>query len=319
MSAACGTVIAVVGPTASGKSDLAIEMAKRLDGEVVSADSMQVYRGMDIGTAKVPPERRVVRHYGIDLVDPGEPYSAALFQDYARASFDEIAAKGRTAVLCGGTGFYVRAALDDYDFAEGEQVGNEVREAYGALLRDAGAECVWGELLRLDPESAHRIHPNDSKRVIRALEMHAVGESYAERLDRLHAIGESVPAFYLGIDVDRDVLRDRIDARVDRMRELGLVAEVESLIEQGFREGVTARHAIGYKEVASALDGEVSLDDAFEQIKASTRRYAKRQRTWFRSDERINWIDGNAGDVSLLVEQACETMEKRAQGGRHGN
>lgn len=314
-----GAVIAVVGPTASGKSDLAIELARHFDGEVVSADSMQVYRGMDIGTAKVPASRRVVKHYGIDLVDPGEPYSAALYQGYARAAFDEIAAKGRTPVLCGGTGFYVRAALDDYRFAGGEQVGNEVRDSYLALLEVAGSEHVWGELLRLDPESAHRIHPNDAKRVVRALEMHAAGESYAERLDRLHAIGESVPAAFVGIDVDRDVLRARIDQRVDRMREEGLVAEVEGLIGKGFKDGVTAKHAIGYKEVALALEGAIGMDEAFERIKASTRRYAKRQRTWFRADGRIAWIDGNAHDLGLMLEQACETMEENAEKGHHGN
>ena len=305
-------LLAVVGPTASGKSDLAIRLAQQLGGEIVSADSMQIYRGMDIGTAKVPVGERMVPHYGLDLVDPGEPYSAALFQDYARNAFDEIESHGNRPVLCGGTGFYVRAAIDDYDFAEGEQVGNDVRDLYNQMLEEQGADAVWRELEKLDPASAAKVHPNDSKRVIRALEMQAVGESYAKRLEALHSIGQSVPTTLIGIGVDRDILRDRIDERVDRMRELGLIEEVEGLLDKGFRDGITARHAIGYKEIVSALDGEISMDEAFEQIKTSTKRYAKRQRTWFGSDDRITWIDGNSGDLDMMSSQALDILCREA-------
>lgn len=302
-------VLAVVGPTASGKSDLAIELAKAYRGEVVSADSMQVYRGMDIGTAKVPLAKRAVPHHGIDLVDPGEPYSAALYQSYARDVFEDVAARGKAAVLCGGTGFYVRAALDDYDFAEGEQVGNAVRDLYQAMLAEKGPTAVWEVLRDVDPESASKVHPNDSKRVIRALEMHEAGDSYARRLDALKSVRQHVPATLVGIEVDRDVLNDRIERRVDVMREEGLVDEVQGLLERGFREGVTAKHAIGYKEVAAALDGRTSMDEAFDEIKTATRRYAKRQRTWFGGDSRIKWVDGNSGNVESMLEQACEIVE----------
>lgn len=305
-------VLAIVGPTASGKSSLAMVLAQHLGAEIVSADSMQIYRGMDIGTAKVPVEERLVRHYGIDLVDPGEPYSAALFQAYARDSFEEIESHGKRPMLCGGTGFYVRAAVDDYEFAEGEQVGNAVRDEYNAMLQEQGPEVVWRALEERDPASAAKVHPNDAKRVIRALEMHAAGESYAARLDKLHGIGESIPTLFLGIDVERDILRQRIDERVDLMREHGLVREVEGLLEQGFREGVTARHAIGYKEIAAALDGSTTMDEAFEAIKTATKRYAKRQRTWFRSDERIAWIDGDSGDLGSMFEQALDILGRQA-------
>lgn len=305
-------MLAIVGPTASGKSDLALRLAEHLGGEIVSADSMQIYRGMDIGTAKVPVEERAVRHYGIDLVDPGEPYSAALFQAYARRAFEEIESHGKRPVLCGGTGFYVRAAIDDYEFAEGEQVGNPVRDRYNEMLAAQGAEAVWKALAERDPESAAKVHPNDSKRVIRALEMHAAGESYAERLERLHEIGESIPTILIGIDVEREVLRDRIDARVDRMRERGLVEEVQGLLDAGFRDGVTARHAIGYKEVAAALDGDITMDEAFEAIKTATKRYAKRQRTWFGGDDRIQWIDGDAGDLDSMLAQSLDILGRKA-------
>lgn len=301
-------VICIVGPTASGKSKLSIELAERIGGKIVSADSMQVYRGMDIGTAKVPPSERKVEHYGLDLVDPGEPYSAALFQEYARECFAKIDDDGFRPVICGGTGFYVRAAIDDYRFPEGEQVGNSVRDMYNDMLDSKGPVAVWEELESKDPDSAHAIHPNDSKRVIRALEMLDSGESYANQLKQLHSIQQKVPAMLIGIDVNRDELNARIEKRVDEMRDQGLVEEVEGLIERGFREGVTAQHAIGYKEVAFALDGKMSMDEAFESIKTATRRYAKRQRTWFRGDARIRWIDGSSGDIEHMLEQTMRVL-----------
>ncbi len=302
-------VIVVVGPTASGKSALSIQLAKEHSCEVVNADSMQVYKGMDIGTAKVAPADREVPHFGLDIANPGEPYSAALFQEYARRAFEDIDSRGKGIVLTGGTGFYVRAAIDDYDFAPGEQIGNEVRDRYNAMLEEIGPRALWETLREIDPQSAADIHPNDSKRVVRAFEMHEAGESYHEQLSNLGSIGQAYPAIFIGINVNRDILNQRIDARVDEMRELGLVDEVKGLIAAGFRDGVTSKQAIGYKEIASALDGDISLDEAFEQIKQSTRRYAKRQRTWFKKDSRINWIDGNDGNVSSMLDQADRILD----------
>ena len=258
--------VCVVGPTASGKTDLAQALALELGGEVISADSMQIYRGMDIGTGKLPASERLVPHHGFDLVDPGEPFSAALFQNYARDRFRAIDARGNRCVLAGGTGFYVRAAVDDYDFPAGEQVGNPVRERYQALAREQGAEALWELLAARDEASASVIPPADVERV-------------------------------------------RIDARVDAMVETGLVAEVEGLLDRGFREGVTAPQAIGYKEIVEALDGFISLDEAAERIKLATRRYAKRQRTWFRKDARIRWLDATSRDIPSLVEEALELLD----------
>ena len=301
-------VICVVGPTASGKSALAQLIARDLSGEVVSADSMQIYRGMDIGTGKVPYAERMVPHHGLDLVDPGEPFSAALSQTYARNCFTEIDARKNRAVLCGGTGFYVRAAIDGYEFPEGEQVGNEVRDRYNAFARDRGAHALWLELRSVDPDSAAIIPENDVKRVVRAFELLEAGESYAVQKDKLARIPQLYPAVFIGLEVDPDILRGRIDNRVDAMLADGLVDEVSTLLERGFRSGITAPQAIGYKEIVSALDGEISLDEAVEQIKIATHRYAKRQRTWFRKDKRIHWLNADGLNYDILLEESLAVI-----------
>jgi tRNA dimethylallyltransferase len=302
-------VICVVGPTASGKSSLAQAIAADIGGEVVSADSMQIYRGMDIGTGKVPLAEREVAHHGLDLVDPGEPFSAALFQEYARACFEDIDGRGKRSVLCGGTGFYVRAAIDDYEFPKGEQVDNPIRERYLAVAEQEGAHALWLMLEEVDPESAGIIPENDVKRVVRAFELLDEGGSYAEQKRKLATIPQLLPACFIGLSVDPDVLRARIDERVDEMVRSGLVEEVESLLAAGFREGVTAPQAIGYKEIVKALDGEVTLAEAVDEIKVATHRYAKRQRTWFRKDKRIRWIDADSGRPEELLAVALSIIE----------
>ena len=307
-------VICVVGPTASGKTDLAQALALELDGEVLSADSMQIYRGMDIGTGKLPACERLVPHYGFDLVDPGDPFSAALFQDYARSRFRDIDERGKRIVMAGGTGFYVRAAIDAYEFRGGEQVGNPVREHYLAVAREQGAEALWELLRARDAESAALIPPADVKRVVRAFELLEEGATYAEQRAKLARIPQLVPAVFLGMEVDPTVLRARIDARVDAMVEAGLVDEVKGLLERGFREGVTAPQAIGYKEIVAALDGRISLEEAVEQIKLATRRYAKRQRTWFRKDARISWLQADEADTPALLAQARTVLRDNVSG-----
>ena len=301
-------IIAVVGPTASGKSSLAIALAKELDGEVVSADSMQVYTGMDIGTAKVLPAEREVPHYGFDLVNPGEPYSAALFQKYARNCFQDIQGRGKTAILCGGTGFYVRAALDDFQFPAGDQTNNPIREHYQEYLQIHCAESLWNLLKEQDPASATVIAPADSKRVIRAFELLAEGESYAQQKERFATIPPKYPAIYLGLAVDPEILRQRIDNRVDNMFDDGLVTEVETLLQAGFREGITAPQAIGYKEVVAALDGKITMEEAKQNIKFATHRFAKRQRTWFRKDARIHWLNADSFEVNRLTKEALDII-----------
>lgn len=300
--------VCVVGPTASGKTDLAQTLALELGGEVISADSMQIYRGMDIGTGKLPASERLVPHHGFDLVDPGEPFSAALFQNYARDRFRAIDARGNRCVLAGGTGFYVRAAVDDYDFPAGEQVGNPVRERYQALAREQGAEALWKLLAARDEASASVIPPADVKRVVRAFELLEEGTSLAEQRAKLADIPQLVPACFVGLSVEPAVLNARIDARVDGMFDAGLVDEVARLLQGGFRDGITAPQAIGYKEVVAALDGETTMEEAATRIKTATHRYAKRQRTWFRKDRRIRWIDANEPDVAAQAAEALDVL-----------
>lgn len=312
MTDAALPVICIVGPTASGKTDAAQLVAAAIGGEVVSADSMQIYRGMDIGTGKLPAAERIVPHHGFDLVDPGEPYSAALFQSFARDAFAAIAERGKRAVLCGGTGLYVKAAIDAYEFPAGDQVGNPVRERWTAFAEREGAQALWDELNRLDPDSARELHPNNVRRVVRAFELLAEGRSYAEQKRNLASIEAAVPAVQFGLAVTPTVLNERIDARVDAMVETGLVGEVRGLLDAGFREGVTAPQAIGYKEIVEALEGRCTLDEAIAAIKQATRRYGKRQRTWFRRDERIRWIDADAGNARAVADTILAQLETLA-------
>ncbi len=302
-------VICIVGPTASGKSELAQRLAVALDGEIVSADSMQIYRGMDIGTGKVPPSERRVPHFGLDLVDPGTPYSAALFQPYARACFANIRSRGHVPFLVGGTGLYVRAAIDDYRFPEGEQVDNPVREHYTRIAEEQGSDALWKLLEQRDPASADVIHPHNVRRVVRAFELLEEGKSYAAQKEALQHIAPYEQALFIGLAVDADLLRARINRRVDAMVEEGLVDEVTTLLQEGFREGLTAGQAIGYKEIVAALDGQCTLVEAIDAIKLATRRYAKRQRTWFRKDTRIRWIDAN-GDEDTMTAAALDVLRQ---------
>ena len=301
-------VICIVGPTASGKSAVAQAVALVLDGEVVSADSMQVYRCMDIGTSKIPEADRQVAHYGLDLVDPGEPFSAALFQDYARERFFDIGSRGKQPILCGGTGFYIRAAMDDYDFPKGEQVGNPLRDEMNAFAREKGAQALWERLAAVDRRSADIIPPNDVKRVVRAFELLDEGLTYADQREKLSSIEQFWPGWFFGLSVNPEILRKRIDDRVDEMVQQGLVEEVESLIARGFREGVTAQYAIGYREITAYLDGQLTFDEAINSIKVNTHRYAKRQRTWFRKDKRIMWLDADEFDADDLAQRVANSL-----------
>lgn len=299
-------VIAITGPTAVGKSALADRIALRWGSEVLSADAMQVYRGMDIGTAKTPVSDRPVPLRLVDLVEVDEPYSAAQFQHDARVEIERMAKDGKPVILCGGTGLYLRAALDDMRFPKGE-VDGERRTRYNQMAEQIGASGMHALLRDRDAKSAEVIHPNNLKRVIRALEMCDEGSSYAEQ-----AAGFSHPRpFYehvtFALYTNRVRLYDRIDRRVDIMMERGLLDEVRALLGAGARDALTSMQAIGYKELISHIDGECSLDEAVALIKQRSRRYAKRQISWCKRDERTRWIDidavGIEGAVSLIEKE----------------
>ncbi|HEY3318704.1 MAG TPA: tRNA (adenosine(37)-N6)-dimethylallyltransferase MiaA [Coriobacteriia bacterium] len=311
-----GRVLAVVGPTAVGKTTVAEELAVRLGGEIVSADSMQVYRGMDVGTAKPRPYERRVPYRCLDLVDPGTPYSAALYQRDARAAIGDIQAEGKLPVVCGGTGLYVRATLDDMRFPPGE-AATASRERYERIAESDGAEVLHALLAQRDPASAALIHPNNVRRVVRALEMlDAGGMSYAEQAAGSSSRASVYDAFLLGLAMERAELYARIEARVDAMMTAGLLAEVDRLLDAGYRDALTASQAIGYKELVPVLEEGADLGEAVEAVKRATRRYAKRQLTWFNADPRVTWLDvtelspsATADEAQRLVESALHLRE----------
>jgi tRNA dimethylallyltransferase len=286
--------VAVVGPTATGKSDLGLDLAERLGGEIVNIDAMQQYRGMDIGTAKLPPDqRRGIPHHQLDVLDVTETATVANYQSSARADVEEIAARGAVPIIVGGSMMYVQSLLDDWSFPATDPT---VRARWEAVLAERGVAGVHAELLKADPEAAATILPTDGRRMVRALEVvELTGRPFAASAP---AIGEPRwGTVILGVDRDTAELDERIGLRTRLMFDGGLVEEVLGLIEVGLREGVTAPRAIGYAQVLAALDGEYDMDEARERTLIGTRRYVRRQRSWFRRDQRVHWLDGGDRDV----------------------
>lgn len=306
-------LICIVGPTASGKSALAVSLAKALDGEVISADSMQIYKDMTIGTAKVTEEEMEgIVHHGIDFLDPSERYNAFEFQSLARSAIEDVLARGKMPILCGGTGFFVHSVLYPMGFTEAE-----VDEAYRATLTERakaeGAEALHRELAAIDPVSAERIHANNVKRVIRALEVyHLTGKPMSSFDEGTFDEPESLyqPLLWLGLTLPREELIRRINLRVDRMMEAGLETEVRRLWERGLRpETHTAMQGIGYKQFAPYLEGKASLKEAVERVKIETRQFAKRQMSWFRREKDIRWLEADLG-CDALTRLVLEEMER---------
>jgi tRNA dimethylallyltransferase len=286
-------VVAVVGPTASGKSDLAVALAQALGGEVVNADSMQLYRGMDVGTAKLAEaERRGVPHHLLDVWDVAETASVADYQQRARAVVDDLRASGRTPVLVGGSGLYVRAVLDHLEFPGTDPT---VRARLEAELDTDGPAVLHARLGVLDPEAAQAILPTNGRRIVRALEVFEItGRPFTATLPEQRDV---YPSVQIGLDVPRPVLDARIDERVERMWSQGLVDEVRRLEAVGLRQGVTASRALGYAQVLRLLDGELTEPEAVEDTQRTTRRFARRQDTWFRRDARITWLPHDTADL----------------------
>ncbi|MFW7413961.1 tRNA (adenosine(37)-N6)-dimethylallyltransferase MiaA [Demequina sp. SO4-18] len=288
-------VIALVGSTATGKSAVSLALAERLDGEVVNADAMQFYRGMDIGTAKLSVEdRRGIPHHQLDTLDVTEDASVAGFQADARADIDAIHAKGRRAIVTGGSGLYVRALLDRFEFPPTDPAVRARLEERAVI---EGPGMLHRELAAADPVAAARIPAQNAKRIVRALEViELTGRPFSSSLPT-HEY--EIPAVQIGLDLGNEALDPRIDERVDHMWSTGLVDEVRALERRGLRDGVTARRAVGYAETLRHLDGELDADQARDLIKVHTRRLARRQRKWFRPDPRVSWVAGpvDAADV----------------------
>ncbi len=282
-------VVAVIGPTASGKSDLAVEICRRFGGEVVSADSMQIYKGMDIATAKpTEEEKKNIPHHMMGFLDNTEDYSVALYQQAAAECIADIGSRGLLPVVCGGTGLYVDTLLNNIKLSE-DSYDEELRRSLLQRAENEGADRLLEEVRAFDPEYAEKLHPNNVKRIVRALEVYkTTGTTMTEQLE-LSKQASPYEVCFIGLDAeDRQFLYDRIDRRVDIMLERGLESEAREYLASA--NGTTSAQAIGYKELRPYFDGEISLEQAVENLKRATRRYAKRQLTWFRRNERINWL-----------------------------
>ncbi|HEV7897696.1 MAG TPA: tRNA (adenosine(37)-N6)-dimethylallyltransferase MiaA [Planosporangium sp.] len=299
-----GPVIAVVGPTAAGKSALSLALAHALDGEVVNADSMQLYRGMDIGTAKLTlAEREDVPHHVLDIWDVTEPASVAVYQRLARAAIDDVLARGRVPLLVGGSGLYVRAVLEEFEFPGTDPV---LRAALETELAERGPAPLHARLAAADPVAAERILPSNGRRIVRALEVIALtgGRFTAE----LPAPRPYYRSHQIGVDLASEPLDERIATRVDHMWAAGLVDEVRALEARGLRDGRTASRALGYHQVLRFLEGVRTEEAAYEETIRATRRFVRRQRSWFRRDPRVRWFDASGPDFVAGARDEAEAF-----------
>ncbi|MFR8015349.1 MAG: tRNA (adenosine(37)-N6)-dimethylallyltransferase MiaA [Clostridiaceae bacterium] len=307
-------LIIITGPTASGKTALSVELAKKVGGEIISADSMQVYRHMDIGSAKVTKEEMDgVRHHLIDVLDPWDEFNVVVFQRLAKQAMEEIYAAGHIPIIAGGTGFYIQALVNDIDFTENDS-DTGYREELECLAAEKGASCLHDMLKEVDPESAEAIHENNVKRVIRALEFYKKTGTKISEHNEAERQKESPYNFaYYVLNMDRERLYQRIDLRVDLMMKKGLLAEVEKLKEMGCTRDMVSMQGLGYKEILDALDGTISLDEAVYIIKRDTRHFAKRQLTWFKREKEVTWVDqGNFDfDREKILMWMLEDLRER--------
>ncbi len=285
-------LIILTGPTAVGKTALSIGLAKALNGEIISADSMQVYRHMDIGTAKIKPEQmQGIRHYLIDELEPSIEFNVATFQSKCRQYMKEIYSRGKIPILVGGTGFYIQSVLYSVDFSQTE-TDNLYRKELADFAKHKGNEALHAKLMEIDKKSADAIHPNNVKRVIRALEYYKqTGHKISEHNEEQHKKESDYQFRYYVLSLPREILYERINRRVDLMKEEGLTKEVKNLLEMGCTRDMVSMQGLGYKEIIDALEGRDTLDHAYERIKQETRHFAKRQFTWFRRERDVTWLE----------------------------
>jgi tRNA dimethylallyltransferase len=294
-------VIVICGATATGKSDIALDIAEHIGAEIINADSMQLYRGMDIGTAKLKvAERRNIAHHMLDVLDVTEDSTVAWYQERARSAIAEIHGRGLHAIIVGGTGLYIKAILDDLNFPDTDP---QVRANLEKLGEEFGAHYLFERLEELDPAAALAIDRANIRRIIRALEVIEItGKPFTANLPREDS-SRFPDALQFGLVMDREHLRDRIDLRVDRMWQEGFVAEVDQLITQGIRRGTTAQRALGYAQILAMRDGKLSEDEAKEETKRASRQYARRQETWFSRDQRIQWVATHQPRLETILEK----------------
>ncbi|MGN0416279.1 MAG: tRNA (adenosine(37)-N6)-dimethylallyltransferase MiaA [Agathobacter sp.] len=307
-------LVILAGPTAVGKTELSIRLAKKINGAIISADSMQVYKYMDIGSAKVMPEEmQGVPHYLIDCLEPAESFNIVRFQQMAKAALDTIYAKGQIPIVAGGTGFYIQALLYDIDFSE-QDCDEAYRRELADFAREHGNEALHEKLREIDPVSYETIHANNSKRVIRALEYyHITGKPISTHNEEEHQKNSPYNYAYFVLTDDRKKLYERIDRRVDLMMEKGLVEEVKALYDKGYRRDMVSMQGLGYKEILDYLEGKCTLEEAVYVIKRETRHFAKRQLTWFRRERDVIWLNRPdfAGDDPAILNQMLQMLYKK--------
>ena len=307
-------LIVLTGPTAAGKTHLSIALAKAVNGEIISADSMQVYKQMDIGSAKIKPsEMDGIPHYLVDILEPDEEFHVVLFQQMAKQAIQKIYEKGKIPILVGGTGFYIQAVLYDIDFSENEK-DTSYREELEKLAQTKGAEYLHDRLREVDEKSAQDIHANNVKRVIRALEyFHQTGEKISEHNEEQRKKVSPYNFSYFVLNDERAHLYERINLRVDQMINEGLVREVQSLKEKGYTRDMVSMQGLGYKEMLDYLDNKCSLEEAVEIIKRDTRHFAKRQITWFKRESAVTWIDKKEYDYNeeRILKAMLQELKER--------
>lgn len=303
-------LVIIAGPTAVGKSETAIKLAQKINGSIISADSMQVYKGMDIGTAKVPPdERGQIDHYLIDVLDPAEDFNIVMFKEMAGEAMKEIWHDGRIPIIVGGTGFYIQSVLYDIDFTPADEMIS-YRQELSDLINEHGGRFVHDMLRQVDPVSAKKIHPNDSRRMIRALEYHKqTGMPISGH--NIESMNRTSPYrfCYFVLSDDRQKIYDRINKRVDKMIDQGLVGEVKSLMDKGLDKSYVSMHGLGYKEIIDHLEGNITLEEAVYIIKRDTRHFAKRQLTWFKREKEVTFI--NIGEETDIIKAMTDRLEAK--------
>lgn len=293
-------LLVIAGATATGKSALSVSLAQAIDAEIINADSMQVYKGMDIGTAKISSEERQgISHHMLDVLHVNEDSTVAWYQSAAREKIDEIHSRGKNVVLVGGTGLYIKSVIDELNFPDTDPM---VRHTLNKEAEELGIDAMFARLEKLDPAAALAIDRANLRRIIRALEVIEItGQPFTANLPREESV-RYPQARQFGLVMDRELLSERIDERVNKMFEQGLVAEVAHLIDSGLMQGRTAQRALGYSQVISHLQGEISLEAAIEETKRATRQYARRQETWFSRDARIKWISPRQSRLESILE-----------------
>ena len=306
-------IIVLVGPTAVGKTYVSVELAKKLGTEIISADSMQIYKGMDVGTAKIKEdEKQGIIHHMIDIVSPDEDYSVSEFKYDAEKIIDRLSEEGKIPIIVGGSGLYVNSIIYDLDFGNAKS-NEKLREYYTYYYKEHGEDALYDKLLKIDPEAAGKIHKNNVKRVIRALEVYDItGLKFSDINTDIRKESNKYDCILLGLSMERKILYERINKRVDEMLSAGLLEEVKTLMDKGYKKNLVSMRGIGYKEIIDHLEGIIGYEDAAAILKRNTRRFAKRQYTWFLKDRNVKWFSmDNLEEIDNTIKDILDYISTR--------